>query len=165
MIMSPTLRRIAFTLHVVLSVGWLGAVIAYLALAVAAFGSSTPAKARSAWLSMETIGWYVLVPLALAAFASGLAISLGTKWGLFRHYWVVFKLALTIVATAILILHMPAVSQLANIAAAANDAEIRSMPSELLHPGAGLVVLLVITILRIYKPKGLTPYGWRKLEE
>ena len=29
----------------------------------------------------------------------------------------------------------------------------------------GLLVLLVITVLNVYKPRGLTPYGWRKQEE
>jgi len=29
----------------------------------------------------------------------------------------------------------------------------------------GLVVLLVVTVLNVYKPQGLTPYGWRKHNE
>jgi len=29
----------------------------------------------------------------------------------------------------------------------------------------GVLVLLVITVLNVYKPRDLTPYGWRKQEE
>ncbi len=37
--------------------------------------------------------------------------------------------------------------------------------SELLHAGVGLLVLLVIQVLNVYKPRGMTPYGWRKQQE
>jgi hypothetical protein len=47
-------------------------------------------KLRSAWIAMELIGWYLLVPFAFAALATGLVMALGTPRGLFRHYWVVF---------------------------------------------------------------------------
>ncbi len=39
------------------------------------------------------------------------------------------------------------------------------LPSELFHPGVGLLVLILIVILSVYKPMGLTPYGWRKHQE
>ena len=29
----------------------------------------------------------------------------------------------------------------------------------------GLIVLLVVLWLNVYKPRGLTPYGWRKQQE
>jgi hypothetical protein len=32
----------------------------------------------------------------------------------------------------------------------------------LFHAGGGLLVPLVIAVLNVYKPQGLTPYGWRK---
>ena len=37
--------------------------------------------------------------------------------------------------------------------------------SYLLHSGGGLLALLVTTVLAVYKPQGLTPYGWRKQSE
>jgi hypothetical protein len=36
---------------------------------------------------------------------------------------------------------------------------------DLFHPGVGLLVLLVITVLNVYKPRGMTRYGWRKQQE
>src|SRR5712692_10507010 len=108
--MTPGLRKLVLTAHLTFSVGWIGAVVAYLALGVSAVTNHDAQSVRGAWIAMELTGWYVIVPLALAALLTGLAISLGTPWGLFRHYWVLISLALTILATVILLLHMPSVS-------------------------------------------------------
>lgn len=72
---------------------------------------------RGAYLAMEVTGWYVIVPLAFAALLTGLVQSLGTTWGLFRHYWVLAKLALTALATLLLLLHMRVAEQVAHTAA------------------------------------------------
>lgn len=44
-------------------------------------------------------------------------------------------------------------------------AELRGLPPTLPHSVGGLVVLLVIQVMNVYKPRGLTPYGWRKQQE
>jgi hypothetical protein len=163
--MSPAVRKLALTIHLTSSVGWIGAVIAYLALGVAAVTSSDTQTVRAAWAAMELTGWWVIVPLAIAALVTGLVMSLGTHWGLFRHYWVVISLGLTLLCTVVLVLHMPAVSTLARIARTAERAELRGLGGDLFHPGVGLLLLLAITLLNVYKPTGLTPYGWRKQRE
>jgi uncharacterized membrane protein len=68
---------------------------------------------------MNLIGWLVIVPFSLAALLSGLVQSLTTQWGLFRHWWIVVKLVLTVVAVIVLLRHMEAVSRMARIAAEA----------------------------------------------
>src|SRR4028118_1503540 len=105
MTMTPHVRKLALTTHVVSSVGWLGAVAAFLALAVAGLTVDDTATVASMYLAMEVMGVAVLVPLSLASFASGLVQSLGTSWGLFRHYWVIVKLTMTVLATVILLLY------------------------------------------------------------
>src|SRR5919198_5309838 len=110
MTMAPGLRKIVLTVHLTSSLGWIGAVVAYLALGVAAVTSRDAQTVRAAWIAMALTGWSVIVPLAVAALLTGLVMSLGTPWGLFRHYWVLISLALTILATAVLLLHMPTVS-------------------------------------------------------
>jgi hypothetical protein len=114
---------------------------------------------------MELTGWYAIVPLAFASLLTGLVQALGTTWGLFRHYWVLFKFLLTVLATIVLLLHMPTVSFLAGVAAETDNAHLGGLPGELLHAGGGLLVLLVTTTLSVYKPRGMTPYGWRKQHE
>ena len=165
MTMAPGLRKFALTAHLTSSVGWIGAVVAYLALGVSAVTSEDAQTVRAAWIAMERTGWYAIVPLALAALLTGLVMSLGTPWGLFRHYWVLITLALTILCTVVLLLHMPTVSHMAGVARAADGADLGRLGGDLLHPGVGLVVLLVITVLNVYKPRGVTPYGWRKQRE
>ncbi len=165
MTMPPPVRKLVLAVHLAMSVGWIGAAVAYLALAVAARVSDDPASVRSAWTAMELVGWSVLVPLSIATLVTGLVMALGTPWGLFRHYWVVLSLTLTVLATVVLLLHMPDVSDLADIARRSDAAELEALGSDLLHPSLGLVVLVMILVLNVYKPKGLTRYGWRKQQE
>jgi hypothetical protein len=165
MTMTPRLRKLALTAHVTSSVGWLGAVVAYLALAIAGLTSLNAPMVRAAYLAMELIGWYVIVPCSLAALLTGLVQSLGTEWGLFRHYWILVKFVLTLVGTIILLRHMRVVSQMAGIAAEAtlSSADFRTLRIPLIvHAGGGLLVLLTATTLSIYKPWGRTRYGQRK---
>lgn len=165
MTMRPSLRKFALTVHVTFSVGWIGGVFAYLTLGVAAVTSQDTQTVRAAWTAMELTGWFAIVPLALASLLTGLVMSLGTKWGLFRHYWTVISFVLTVLATVILLLHMPDVSFLADIAQEAEGDRLNELGGDLLHPGLGLVVVLVIQVLNVYKPRGLTRYGWRKQHE
>ena len=160
--MSPAVRRFALSVHLTCSVGWIGAVIAYIALGLAASRSGTPDTVRAAWTAMEIIGWYVLVPLALGSWATGVVMSLGTRWGLFRYYWVLFAFVLTTVATVVLILHMPDVSSVANAVRTADPAELDQYGGDLFHAVLALILLLVIQVLNLYKPPGMTRYGWRK---
>jgi hypothetical protein len=174
MAMSNGLRKFALATHLSFSVGWIGAVVAYLALSVAAVISQEAQTVRAAWIAMDVTGWYAIVPLAIASLLTGLVMALGTKWGLFRHYWVMFSLVLTIIATVVLLLHMPDVSVLADVAREAEGGGLdgpgkhlyaRLQEGDLLHPALGLVVLLVIQVLNVYKPQGMTRYGRRKQDE
>ena len=163
--MTPSLRKLPLTVHLVVSLGWIGAVVVYLALGVSAMTSQDAQTVRAAWIAMEVTGWFVIVPLAVAALLTGLVMALGTPWGLFRHFWVLITLVLTILATVVLLLHLPTVTSLAGQARSVDEAQLGGLGGDLLHPGLGLVVLVVITALNVYKPRGLTRYGWRKRQE
>ena len=166
MTMGPRLRKLALTLHVTASVGWLGAVIAFLGLGVVGLTSRDPETTRGAYLVMEPAARLVLVPLAFASLLTGVVQSLGSAWGLFRHYWVVFKLGINVVATVVLLMYMETLGSLAGAAAdpAADLGTVRSA-SPVLHAGAALMLLLVATVLAVYKPRGMTAYGRRKQDE
>jgi hypothetical protein len=165
MTLSPRLRKLVLFVHLTSSLGWVGAVVGYIALGITASARHDSETIRAAWIAMELIGWSVIVPLALASLASGLVISLGTSWGLFRHYWVLISLGLTVLASVILVLHMPSVSSSAAIAREGDAARLSQLGGDLGHAVGGLVVLLTVTVLNVFKPQGLTPYGWRKLQE
>ena len=177
--MAPALRKLTLTVHLVSSLGWVGAVVGYIALGLAAANGADDLTVRAAWIGMELTGWYAIVPLAVASLLTGIVISLGTPWGLFRHYWVLISLALTVVCLVVLVVHMPSVTATAaalragdGLAPAATSSADHgghggggAAGGDLFHPSIGLVVLLAITLLNVYKPRGLTPYGWRKLQE
>jgi hypothetical protein len=165
MTMTPRLRKFALTAHVTSSVGWLGAVAVFLVLSIAGLTSRNAQTVRAAYLATELITWFVIVPLSLASLITGIVQSLGTAWGLFRHYWVMVKLLLTILATIILLLHTQPISYLAGVAAEAtlSNTDLRGLRIQLVaDAGAALLVLLVATMLSVYKPRGRTPYGQRK---
>jgi uncharacterized membrane protein len=163
MAFAPALRRLTFTTHVTSSVGWVGAVLVFLALAAIGLTSQDEKTVRGAYLVMAPAAWLVLVPLAHTALFSGIALSLGTPWGLIRHYWVALKLVITAFSTVILLIYMGTFRQMAGVAAdPVVDLGLVRNPSPLLHAILALVLLLAATVLAIYKPFGMTPYGMRQ---
>jgi hypothetical protein len=121
---------------------------------------------RGAYLVMEPAAWFILVPLAFASLLTGLVQSLGTTWGLFRHYWVLFKLLINVIATVVLLTYMETFDFMASVAADQTaDLGVVRNASPLLHAAAALFLLLVATTLAVYEPRGLTPYGRRKQRE
>jgi hypothetical protein len=169
MTMTPRLRKFALTAHVTSSVGWLGAVVVFLALGVIGLTSQDSEVMRAAYLVMEPAAWLVLVPLGLASLLTGLVQSLGTTWGLFRHYWVLFKLLINVGAIVILLMYMQTLSYLAGAAAhtplSDEDIGVLGSPSVVLHSVLALLLLLVAVSLSVYKPRGMTRYGQRKQHE
>ena len=167
MVMSRRLRKLTLTAHLTSSVGWLGAVAAFLALAVAGVTSQDAQLVRAAYLAMALLVSHVIVPLAFASLLTGLVLSLGTKWGLFRHYWVLLKLVLTALAVIVLLAQLSPIRHLAELAA--DPTSFTAVPREamrpLIHAAGGLVVLLVVQVLGVYKPLGMTRYGRRRQYE
>ena len=165
MMMTPRVRKLSLLLHVTSSLGWFGAVAAFFALAIAGLNTPQMQVARAAYTSMELIAWSVIVPLCFASLLTGIVQSLGTAWGLFRHYWVVIKLLITVISTLILLVHMQPIGHMAAVAterALAPD-DLRPLRIQLTVDAlAAMVALVVATVLAVYKPKGLTPYGRRK---
>jgi hypothetical protein len=165
MLMKPPLRKLALTAHVICSVGWLGAVVCSLVLALAGVLSPDPEVVRASYLALDVIGWFVLIPLSVASLVTGVVQSLGTRWGLFRHYWVLMKLAMNLAAVVVLLLYTQTLGYLADLAASrpsgAELSELRS-PSPVLHSALAVVLLVFATVLALYKPKGVTGYGQRK---
>lgn len=161
--MRPGTRKALLAVHIAASVGWLGAVGAFLVLAAAAMSQPENAMMRAAYVYMELIGWWVLVPLAMLSLVSGVLQGLGTQWGLVRHYWVLVKLVLTALSTMVLLAYMKTLGFLSE--AASDSAEVRAgvLPSlsPVLHASAALLVLLLVFGLSIYKPRGLTGWGRR----
>jgi hypothetical protein len=162
--MSPGVRKAALLVHIIASVGSIGAVAAFIGLAVAALANADTGFARAAYPAMEATAWFAIVPLIGASLVTGIVESLGTTWGLFRYYWVATKLGLTVFSMIVLLIHMQPIGDLAEAAAnpALSLSDYQSLQVQMLAAAiAGLLVLIVMTVLSVYKPKGVTRYGWR----
>lgn len=158
--LRPAARRVLLILHIAVSVGWMGAAAAYIALNVPVMSGADEQSLRAAYLMMPIVARYALVPLAVAAVVTGIALALGTRWGLLQRYWVSITLGVTLFAAVILVLHLPAIDDMAAVAADP-DGDVSGMRGDLVHSVGGLIVLVVPLVLNVVKPRGLTRRGWR----
>ncbi len=170
--MTPSLRKLILTAHVIFSIAWIGAVAAFLALSVASLTTHNPDVVRGACVSMDLISRFVIIPMCFAAMASGIIDALSTPWGLFRYYWVVLKFGLTLLATFLLLMHQYSVIAVAGKRASGFTAtqlfatDFVPLKIELVRKSAlALALLLGIATLGIYKPWGMTGYGRRKQKQ
>jgi len=156
--MSPGVRRLALMVHVIASVGLLGTIAGFLALAIVGLAAKEEVIVGGVYVAMNIVTLTVIVPLTFAALLTGIIQSLGTPWGLFEHYWVIFKLVLTAAAASILMLQLPSIGLVAELAARESliGQEAEARLSFVLHASGGLFVLLLVMILSVYKPKGRT---------
>lgn len=164
MMMTPNVRKLGLTAHVVFSVGWLGAVAGFLALAVGGLLGDDGQRARAAYVAMQPVTWFVIVPFCVASLLTGIVQALGTPWGLFRHWWVLIKLSMTALSTILLMLHTRAIDMAASMAADATSslADLGGLRVQLvIDSAAALVVLVVTTVLAVYKPRGVTVFASR----
>ena len=151
---SPFWRKLLLTLHVVTSIGFIGAVAAFLALAIVGLGGAV-----AIYLALPIVTWWVIVPLAAASLLVGIVSSVGTpSWGLLRHYWVAVKLVLTLIALVVLLLQTRTIDRLAMMARAGQigPASLEGQSAMVLHGSGGLAVLLVMAVLSLFKPRGVT---------
>ena len=164
MLFSQRTRKLTLTAHVTASVGWMGAVGVFVVFAIIGLASGNAQLVRAVYLTMSPMAWYAILPLCLASLTTGLLQSYGTSWGFFRHYWVIFKLIINVLSTLILIVHMAPIDFISGVAANGPIMHGQYVPVRiqmLVASSIAFVALLVATVLSIYKPKGLTPYGLR----
>ena len=151
-------RNTLLSLHVSSSIGWFGALLVFGVHAVAALTSADAVVVRGAAVAMQGAAWYVILPLALMSLFSGIVQAIGGSWGIARHYWIVIKLVLTVVATAVLLAKLSPIDALAAMAYPDADS-YRLRTSLLVHAAGGLVILAIATILAIFKPVGRLGMG------
>ena len=164
MIFSSAMRKFILLAHVTTSVGLLGAVGSFLLLSIIGIVSSNVQLVQSSYFLLMPLTSYLILPLVVTSLFIGIISSLGTPWGLVRYYWVAAKLLLTSVILIVLLLQMNAIAELSTIATAriVTDADMGLRIRMIIHAGGGLGVLLIIMILSLWKPKGVTPFGQRQ---
>ena len=160
--MTDSLRKLLFTTHITFSIGWFGAVAAFLILNISALRNHDTQIIRSAYIAMDLLGWYIILPFCFGSLLTGLTQALFTQWGLFKHYWIAVKFFLTVGCTILLLLHMQSISQGTLLATATkfSDTELRDVGTMLLSKSApALLVLFAIILISVYKPWGKIQFG------
>ncbi|MFF0794350.1 hypothetical protein [Streptomyces spiralis] len=148
--LPPRWRKALRAAHVAVSVGLLGSDAAVLVLATAGRMGSDPV---SVYPAAHLIGELLLLPLAVLALATGVALGLLTPWGLLRHWWVVISLAITaggtVLATVVLV---PGLGAAASAAAARHP--VADATGLVRDSGAACCVLIATVVLSYLKPFG-----------
>ena len=140
------IRQTILTAHIIMSVGLLGDSAGFLAIAIRAARSDDPAAILEQIKVLDMFSVVFGIPLSFAALLTGLALGLGTRWGVFRYPWVTIKLALIISVMVVggLIIN-PAQTMMLE---GSGDAT-----SQLIAAGAYDVIALgVATALSVFKP-------------
>jgi hypothetical protein len=144
--LSPSARKWLLTFHIIVSVGLLGDSAGYLAVAIRAATTNDAAVVHTLYQMLRMFAFMFGVPLSFAALLSGIALGLGTPWGIFRYPWVAAKLLLilTVIAVGALVLKDGMTAMLSG----AGGAEGR------LIAGAAwdVAALMVATGLSVFKP-------------
>ena len=159
---TQPVRKLTLLAHILCSVGWTGAVTSFLALAVTGLQSTDPQVVRAVYVAMGPMTRWIIVPAAFLSFATGFLLSVGTHWGLLRHYWVIFKLLINLLSLPVLLLHYRIIGRVAAAATAAylSPADFRADRIQLVvASGLSLGVLVIATFLSVFKPRGLIPYA------
>jgi hypothetical protein len=159
---TTSTRKLLLIVHIVLSIGWVGALSGFVVLSMAGLISDDLVVARSAYVSMDLVNRFAIVPFAILALLTGIIQSLRTPWGLARHYWVLFKLLIIATATFMLLMKTGQISTMASVAGETsfsvdNLRELRV--SIIIHAIGGVAVLLWATTLAVYKPTAETPFA------
>lgn len=153
--LAPRWRKLLLTVHIVATVGWLGADLVLLALNVSGARGADP---RTVYPAGYTLGVWVVAPLALLSLATGVAQGLLTPWGLLRHRWVTVKLVLTTVMVGLVfLLLLPKLAEMAEIAQAAVAARPGTAAGRtqlMVAPAVASVLLIINVVLSTHKPWG-----------
>jgi hypothetical protein len=146
--MSPSVRRAVLTAHIIASVGLLGDCAAVLAVNVRAATTADPGLAAASYDLLAMFSVVFGIPLSFIALGTGVALGLGTKWGVLRHRWVTAKLLLlvSVILAGALILG-PATAAMRDGAGGTGDQRLLILAS-----AYDVLVLALATALSVFKP-------------
>ncbi|CCB75872.1 MULTISPECIES: hypothetical protein [Streptomycetaceae] len=162
MTFTRPVRRALLVAHVVVSVGWLGTTLTLLTLAIAGATARDPATVAAAYRAMRVVADWLLPVVSVSSLVSGVALALGTRWGLARHRWVVVKFWLTLAATAASALALRLVIGEAADAVTAGKPVGSTARTLLAAPSVALCLYTFLTAVSVLKPWGPTRRGHRR---
>jgi hypothetical protein len=167
--LSPSARKLTLTIHIITAIGWIGVDFVLFVFALTGLTTDDPSTLATCYLAIEMFAVVLLVPLGVLSLASGLLLGWGSKYGIFRYHWVLWKLLLNLVLTTlVIVLLRPGVNEAADLVAGSPgtipDELDQSRANLIFPPVVSITALTFATVLAVYKPWGRTKYGRRRLE-
>lgn len=152
--LSPRARKAVVTVHVGVSVALIGVTAGVLILTLTAAGADRASDGHALYSAAQTLAFALAIPFSLTSLATGLALGLGTRWGVLTYWWVTSKLALqlAIILTGGLVVR-PTVQAL--IDRTAEGGPLGAARWELTIAGAAnLTCAAAAVALAVFKPGG-----------
>ena len=161
-------RKALLLFHVLSSVSWIGVDLAMGVLAYRGLGTDDPAELAVIYRALEMFCVPLLLTLGLLSLGSGIWLGLGTRFGLVRYWWVLVKLAISLVLlTLVLVALRPTLLEgaaQATVVDASLPERLTDVRRNMLFPPVvSTTMLAFVTWLAVYKPWGVTPRGRRFL--
>jgi len=149
-------RRVLVFVHVVVSLGWMGAGAANVVLTTTAAAAGDPQVWRVCYLMVQTIDAWLVIPGAFAALVTGVVLAVLTPWGLAQHWWVLVKLVLTV---GVIVFSTFFVGVWVEESIAAGLAPSPVARALAIGPLASIGAFLLMTWASVAKPWGRTPWS------
>lgn len=155
--LSGRLRKGVLVVHILAAGAWVGIDVV---MGVFVFTALASDSDRTKALSYQALEMFAVWPMTIAGMlclASGIALGLGSKYGLVRYWWVALKLMLNVLlSTLVLVALRPGVQEAAEQGRRLAAGEIVSVQaSDLAFPPIVSPTLLVVAfVLSVYKPWG-----------
>jgi hypothetical protein len=150
---EPPWRKPLLAIHIVASVGVLGADLVLLALGISGARGADP---ETVYPAMSLVSAWLIAPLAVLALGTGLLQAVLRGWGLARYWWVTIKLTITAVLTGVvLFVLVPGLRTAAETATGLSAQALLDDAERLVFviaPSVAITLLLLNVVLAIYKP-------------
>lgn len=93
-----TPRRWLLLLHLLFCAIMFGGAMVFLILSITAVSTNDESILKACYISMHMLAKTSVRASAIGALVTGVLLSVLTQWGLFKHYWIIAKEGLTILA-------------------------------------------------------------------
>ncbi|RNL86057.1 hypothetical protein EFW17_05835 [Halostreptopolyspora alba] len=150
-------RKGVLTAHIVAAGAWIGIDATLGILVVTGLSTEDPRVAATSFQALRLFAVWPMFVVSVLCLVTGVVLGLGTKYGLLRYWWVVAKLAINLLFSALIVFALrPDIELAADYGRqlAAGEPALPE-PTVLVAPVVvAPTLLLVATLLAVFKPWG-----------